>query len=195
MAILSDEKIGPDCSIALKEWGVVCEALAAGTQTLLFRKGGIHEGPQGFQPEHSDFWLYPTGFHQTADGVREEFRPFARKILSSPPPAECVLIRHFCQVTGVRWCSDLTQIQELRAWHILTDEAVSTRFFYRRPGLFVLGVKVFSLKETVRIPHLAAYDGCQSWVQLQGAVSLQGLEKSGLGGTADGPGLQAWLNQ
>ena len=35
---------------AFKEWHVVVEALAAGEQILLLRKGGIAEGRGGFDP-------------------------------------------------------------------------------------------------------------------------------------------------
>jgi hypothetical protein len=46
----------PDsCSIAFKEWAAVCEALAAGRQTIILRKGGIQEGREGFRVQHGEF--------------------------------------------------------------------------------------------------------------------------------------------
>ena len=47
---------------AFKEWAVVCAALATGQQSLILRKGGIHEGRDGFRVEHREFWLFPTVF-------------------------------------------------------------------------------------------------------------------------------------
>ena len=35
-------------SIAFKEWAIICEALGAGVQSIILRKGGIHEGREGF---------------------------------------------------------------------------------------------------------------------------------------------------
>ncbi len=52
----------PLCRTAFKEWAAVCAALSAGRQTVILRKGGIAEGPGGFQPEHGEFWLLPTRF-------------------------------------------------------------------------------------------------------------------------------------
>ena len=45
---------------ALKEWAVICRALAEGRQSLLLRKGGIAEAGGAFQVEQPRFWLLPT---------------------------------------------------------------------------------------------------------------------------------------
>src|SRR5438874_5968834 len=57
-------------SIAFKEWALVCEALGRGEQTLLLRKGGIAEGRGGFAFRHSEFFLFPTFFHEQVVKVR-----------------------------------------------------------------------------------------------------------------------------
>jgi hypothetical protein len=57
-------KLQHENRFAFKEWAAVCTALAAGKQSLIVRKGGIHEGRDGFRVEHGEFWLYPTQFHQ-----------------------------------------------------------------------------------------------------------------------------------
>ncbi len=57
--------------IAFKEWQVVCDALASGRQTILLRKGGIHEGREGFSFAHESFFVFPTRFHAQGDQVRE----------------------------------------------------------------------------------------------------------------------------
>ena len=72
-------------AIALKEWAAVCEALAAGRQTILLRKGGIAEGPGGFRPEHSEFWLLPTWFHAAARGTQARRPAFFRVVRRSAP--------------------------------------------------------------------------------------------------------------
>ncbi|MCX7421045.1 MAG: DUF1802 family protein, partial [Planctomycetia bacterium] len=70
----------PQNQIAFKEWAVVCAALAQGRQSLILRKGGIHEGCESFRVQHDEFWLYPTAFHQQADDVITEARPLIDQV-------------------------------------------------------------------------------------------------------------------
>src|SRR3982751_3462271 len=58
-------------SIGFKEWAVVCEALGQGRQSVILRKGGIAEGQEGFSFKHSEFFLFPTWFHEQPHKVRE----------------------------------------------------------------------------------------------------------------------------
>lgn len=161
--------------IALKEWAVVCEALAQGRQQVLFRKGGIHEGPEGFRPEHAEFWLFPTGFHQSTDSVRPEFSTQAQTVLDNSPAPDRIPIQHFCRVESVSWVEDLEKLAQLRPFHILTDAAIAARYNYRRPGLFVLLVHTKSLPQPMEIPNDPRYDGCRSWVSLNEPLPLSGL--------------------
>lgn len=162
-------------AIALKEWAAVCHAIATGKQRILFRKGGIHEGPEGFQPEHEAFWLYPTGFHQSVEGVRPGFAEEIRQVLDSPPPAHSIPIQHRCRVLATHWIEDRSLLERLVPYHILSEESVLKRFDYRQPGVYVLVVEVRSLAEPVMVPHRPDYDGCHSWVQLEESVSLDAL--------------------
>ena len=57
-------------SVGFKEWALVCEALGRGEQTVLLRKGGIAEGRAGFGFRHSEFFLFPTFFHEQIEKVR-----------------------------------------------------------------------------------------------------------------------------
>ncbi len=166
--------------IALKEWAVVCHALANGTQFLLFRKGGIHEGSSGFRPEHNDFWLFPTGFHQSLDSVQEPFQEQARQILENPPPSGKLPIQFYCRIEKIGWCNTESQLERLLPFQVLEREALLTRFHYRRPGLYVLLLTVRSLPEPVFIPAVPEYDGCHSWVELKEAVSTDNLGESEL---------------
>jgi hypothetical protein len=54
---------------AFKEWAVVVDALGRGEQILILRKGGLAEGPGGFQVEQREFLLLPTRFHQQRERV------------------------------------------------------------------------------------------------------------------------------
>ncbi|WP_437202843.1 DUF1802 family protein [Planctomicrobium sp. SH664] len=162
-------------NVALKEWDVVCSALAAGQQRILFRKGGIHEGPDGFQPEQTEFWLYPTGFHQAEEKVRPEFAA-ASASLPQALPEGLVPIRHYAVVEAVHWIDDEFRLPLLRPFHILTDATVSERFHYKEPGVYVLVVSVSSLPAPVQLPHDPGYDGCRSWVTLNEAIPTENLK-------------------
>jgi hypothetical protein len=49
---------------AFKEWALICESLGDGRQSLIIRKGGIAEGREGFSFRASEFFLFPTWFHE-----------------------------------------------------------------------------------------------------------------------------------
>src|SRR5579884_3234518 len=83
---------------AFKEWAVVCQALAQGTQSLILRKGGIEED---FTLEQRRFWLYPTYTHQQNDGIKPEARPLLAEVEAQRPPAGIVRLSHWAEVTGI----------------------------------------------------------------------------------------------
>src|ERR1043166_7654497 len=62
-------------SVGFKEWAIVCGALGRGRQSVILRKGGIAEGRDGFSFKHSEFFLFPTWFHEQPQKVRCESLP------------------------------------------------------------------------------------------------------------------------
>lgn len=56
--------------VGFKEWALVCEALGCGEQSILLRKGGLAEGREGFGFRHSEFFLFPTFFHEQVLKIR-----------------------------------------------------------------------------------------------------------------------------
>jgi len=58
--------------IAFKEWAAIDAALGDGIQTLIVRKGGIHEGREGFRVAYREFWIFPTYVHEAAAGLEPE---------------------------------------------------------------------------------------------------------------------------
>ncbi len=71
--------------IAFKEWAAVCLALAAGRQSIILRKGGIHEGREGFHVHHRAFWLFPTQFHQDAAQLTADATGLIGESLAAQP--------------------------------------------------------------------------------------------------------------
>jgi hypothetical protein len=151
---------------ALKEWAVICRALAEGQQALLLRKGGIAEPGGEFVLKHKRFWLYPTWTHQQRAGVRPEAWPLLEQAEAERPPAGVLRLTHFAEIAGVYHVRALMPALLLAHLHFWSDETVEQRFHYRAPGLYVLPVRVWRAAEAVELPERAEYAGCKSWVDL-----------------------------
>jgi hypothetical protein len=151
--------------VALKEWAVVCRALAGGRQAVLLRKGGIAEPGGVFRVEHPRFWLYPTWVHQQESGIVPEMRPLVEAVQQDRPAAGVVRLEHFAEVPCVYHVDEREKALALAGLHGWSQETVEARFVYRRPGLFVVPVRVYRAA-AVELPEAVAYAGCKSWVDL-----------------------------
>jgi hypothetical protein len=163
-------------SIAFKEWAVICAALAAGRQSLILRKGGIAESGGTFRPEHSEFLLYPTYFHEHRAGVKPEFLPLLEAAEAMKPPPGTVRFTHFVRIVSVAHLMELDRALALDSLHAWTAEVVTQRFHYRSPGLFALGVRVYRLAQAFDAIEQPEYAGCKTWVPLQTPVDTHGAE-------------------
>src|SRR5262245_5251633 len=161
-------------SVAFKEWAVICSALAAGKQSLILRKGGIAEEGGVFRPEHSEFLLYPTYFHEHRAGVKPEFLPLLEAAEAAKPPAGTIRSAPFDRVAEVKHITSLEAALARDALHAWTPDVVKQRFNYRTPGLFVLGVRVFRLAEPVEVIERPEFAGCKTWVKLGTPVNTEG---------------------
>ena len=157
--------------MAFKEWGVVVDALGSGEQIVVLRKGGIAEGREGFQVEHEKFWLFPTRFHQQAEGVVESAQ--IRFSGLDWPEESMVRVEYFAEVKAVEKLESLTVAERLRGQHIWRDEVIADRFDWGQDeGIYAIAVRVSRLAEPVELPMIPAYGGCKSWVQLQSELPL-----------------------
>ena len=163
-------------SIAFKEWAVICRALAEGRQALILRKGGIAESGGTFRPEHAEFLLYPTYFHEHRAGVKPEYLPLLETAVSRMPSAGTIRLTHLVRVVEVRHITDLDAALALDGLHAWTPEVVKQRFHYRMPGLFALAVRVFRLPEPVERVERPEYAGCKTWVELDEPAGTDGAE-------------------
>jgi hypothetical protein len=162
-------RVPVDCAIAFKEWAGVCASIASGQRSLILRKGGVSEGPAGFQPEHPAFWLYPTHVHEAEQGL---------KTFTQTDPIDepgIVRIDTLAVVAWVERVETLDQLDALADFHDWTDETVRKRFAYRTPGLWALAVLVYRRPEAYRRVVLPADLGCKTWVPLEQALSTEGL--------------------
>jgi len=163
------------CPIAFKEWAGVCDAMIEGRQSVIIRKGGITEsaGPGQFDPEHREFWLYPTWVHQAEQGLRS----------GSGTPVRAQPAGHEGSISiGGFVCIDLfarvdseRSVSSLEEFHIFTAETILKRFHYRRPGFWVLSARVWRRDPAYTVAKAPDQAGCKTWVELPEPLSTRGL--------------------
>jgi hypothetical protein len=160
---------------AFKEWAVVAAALADGRQSLLLRKGGIHERQGRFEVEHREFWLFPTRFHQSPEQIQATARPLLEQAAREAPPAGTVRLSLYAVVEEVIEFCDESLLPPLSELQILAEQTVRERFHYRRPGLYVLPVRIYRLPRPVTVADAPHYAGCRTWVELEQPLPTDGL--------------------
>jgi hypothetical protein len=159
-------------SIALKEWAVVCGALAEGRQTILLRKGGILEGPSGFEIDHSAFVLMPTYLHQNVAMVKPAYSAAAKPVATEPRQIEIALA---ATVHAAHKLNSRRQMDALDRHHIWSPKLIDMRFDYRPENpLYLLVVRVWRLAEAVMIENTPTYAGCKSWAPLDVGIDCNG---------------------
>jgi hypothetical protein len=159
------------CGVALKEWAVVCAAIARGQQSVLLRKGGIAEGGTGFRFEHERFWLFPTRFHATPEQLTADGAALLTEIEHAP--AGEVRLGLLCVARRVIHVTRAEDLAVFAGRHILSPATVRARFDYREPGLFVAEIEVRRTKVDHRIVDAPRFAGCHSWVDLDGPLPFE----------------------
>ncbi len=153
--------------IAFKEWEVVCQALEEGRQSLILRKGGIHEGREGFSFAHEEFVLFPTRFHAQGDFVKVP----GVVTKGEWEIGEEVVIKTRVRVKKAITLNEWDEVAALADEHIWTEETIRDRFFWEGKGMasgsiHVAYVEVEKLAEPLVFPYEKKYGGCRSWVEL-----------------------------
>ena len=140
-------------------------ALLDGRQTVLLRKGGIHE--KRFALTASRFLLFPTVAHSHAERVRPEHRD-----LLVPAAADStddyIVIRAGADVVAAVEVNRPEALESVARHHIWTSDSVRADRLDFRPKhrLTALVVRAGPLVEPVRIARTPDYAGCTSWVTL-----------------------------
>jgi len=150
-----------------KEWQVVCDALASGRQAIILRKGGIHEGRDGFSFAHDSFYLFPTKFHAQLDQVREgEFTPEKEWEVG-----DAIEITHHVRALFAVTLEDWTQVEAVMPYHIYSEQTIRDRFDWSGKGMssgsiHMAFVEVSKLKEPWIVDYEKRFGGCRSWFEL-----------------------------
>jgi hypothetical protein len=154
-------------SIAFKEWQVICDALASGRQSILLRKGGIHEGRSGFSFAHDAFYLFPTKFHAQSSHVREgDFTPEREW-----QDGDRFRITHHAKALFAVTLTDWQQVDALQPHHIYTGETLRERFDWEGKGMasgsiHLAFVRVSRLQTPLELTYEKRFGGCRSWLEL-----------------------------
>ena len=161
-------------SLALKEWAVIVQALAAGKQTLLLRKGGLYERHGHFSAEPTEFFFFPTYVHQMEQGVTIAAAPELQATLASRPAADQLVLSSYATVAELHWLDSREHVERLAGFHCWTRETIEKRFLYKTPGLYLFALRVYRLPQVYTLPLLKRYAGCRSWVELGDTLSAEG---------------------
>lgn len=156
---------------ALKEWSAAVHALLDGRQTVLLRKGGIHE--KRFDVSASRFLLFPTVAHSHAGRVRPEHRDLLAAAAADSTD-DAITVRAGARVVAAVTVERPEAIDEIAPLHIWTSGSVRADRLDFRPKhrLTVLVVQVSPLAEPLVLDRTPAHAGCTSWVQLPAAPAL-----------------------
>ena len=156
-------------TLALKEWAAVAHALLDGRQTLLLRKGGIHEKAFSAQGHGVPFVLFPTVAHSHAERVRAEHQDLLGLGEADVDAARSTFrVRvgmHIVAAVPVRRPEGLDAVEDLHIW---TGASIrEDRLDFRpRHELQALVVRAVALPSAVDLERTDAYAGCRSWLDL-----------------------------
>lgn len=154
-------------SVGFKEWEAVCDALRTGRQSILLRKGGIHEGREGFSFKHSSFYLFPTKFHAQLEHIREP------AVVSGGEweVGDELSIELYCQATCAITLRDWSEVEKLFPLHIFSEATLRERFYWEGKGMakgsiHVALVRTYRLNKPIPMKYEKRHAGCRSWIEL-----------------------------
>lgn len=149
----------------LKEWSAAIHALLDGRQTVLLRKGGIHE--KRFAVDAARFVLFPTVVHSHAQRVRPEHHDLLDDAVADSTE-DRVVVRAGASVVAAVEVNRPERLGEIERHHIWTAESVQADRLDFRPKqlLTVLVVQASPLAWPVTLARSSDYAGCTSWVDL-----------------------------
>jgi hypothetical protein len=160
---------------AFKEWAVACEAMKAGRQIALLRKGGIREEEGVFRVSDPEFFLLPTYEHQNANMLQPVFVEELRKSKAAAHDPYHIQIDAYAEVDTVVVAADEERVNALSKEYIWNADYVRMRFDYNPyDPLYVILLRVYRLPQTFTLPMRPEYGGCKSWVTLDRCLSTVG---------------------
>jgi len=150
----------------------VCDALGSGEQSVILRKGGIHEGGGGFSFDHDQFALFPTLFHEQEQQLRTSStidRHSGQAV--EYQPGDEVVIRFWATLGPVWNLGTWETIKKLESFHIWKSATIRERFDWSKspagsPGIKMALVRICRLGQPWKIKYQRNHGGCRSWLKL-----------------------------
>src|SRR5687767_9868798 len=153
--VLPAPPVPPLPACGFKEWSMVCEALGAGAQSIILRKGGIHEGRGGFFWKHNGFFLFPTRFHE--QGVQFPWPGASPQAAEEGDDAPHTLTL-FATVEFKHQLTAWDDVERLRPFHYWTTETVRDRFDYTdSAGISLAFLRVWRVQPPWTFPDQPRY--------------------------------------
>ncbi len=162
---------GDVLEVAFKEWSAVVEALGNGQQSVILRKGGIHEKGGRFSPAYSSFLFFPTFEHQNKEDIRAEFLNLFAK--ENKEETEKIAFEYFAKLEKSWEIRNLEQLLGFSSFHIWSEEVLRKRFeFGKEKGVFLMLVRIYRLPAISYVENQSSYGGCKSWGTLKNEESI-----------------------
>ena len=160
----------PSPPLALKEWAILCAALASGESTVLLRRGGVRDRA-GFIIETPRFLLLPTSHHADTAGVEDEVATAHAAAMTLATTLDGGLtLTIAAEVTGAWVVADAASVATAtRPFHRLSDAGVAARLKgHEGKPITLVEVRAFELRQPVVLPPAAvkAVAGCRAWADL-----------------------------
>jgi hypothetical protein len=166
----------PTCDIALKEWAVIVDALAAGDQLLLLRKGGIADVGGEFRLEAERFLLWPTYLHQEADWLKPTAAGRLAPSLAAQAGPDLLDLTVYAEVAEILPAPSRAALDALEAEHVWSQAYLDQRWRYRPDlPLCLLVLRAWRLARPRRTRERPEQRGCRSWVPVAPALDLGDL--------------------
>ncbi|MBA4493587.1 DUF1802 family protein [Paenactinomyces guangxiensis] len=155
-------------TMALKDWAVTVEALGAGKQIILMRKGGIREETRHFEVQSDQFFLYPAYEHQKEELLKPDHRGEIAKTLEDWSPEQTTVpIKYYARLYEDVEVMDEEALHRLYPHHIWTNHFATERLKWKKKlPLHLLIVRVYKLNQPVEVKIRDEYTGCKSWLRL-----------------------------
>ena len=158
-------------NIALKEWSATIDALAAGDQLFILRKGGIRETNRRFELPHRRFLLYPTHFHEADRLLKPQFQHLVDH--DAPAAGDTLTFTAWAEVADVLSVNHDEQLEVLSDFHVWTDEFVDKRIAWKpRHAADLIVLRTYTLTDPVQIQIAPHHKGCKSWVDIDPPIDV-----------------------
>lgn len=150
---------------ALKEWAVTCDALLAGRQVLVVRKGGI--GEKKFELPHPSFFLFPTYAHQRPELVKPQYRERFAETLDRRDEPTTLALGGYAEIAGSYPIQDVAALEAIDHLHILAPSYAKERLRWRpKQPLWAVVLRVWRVDPAPTLAVTEEHHGCVSWVAL-----------------------------